>query len=304
MLRALRRIRPAIERARSNPDADLSLHALAVEARLSAFHLHRMFAAVAGETPKHFVQRLRLDRAAALLLTGDDSILDVALACGFQSHETFSRAFRRRFGMKPSEYRDRGFVNGASRQAGRDHAAVINQAGPCIGFYYTREPFQSEINDMTYSITRAKLSPQPVLVMRRTIKRSEIALTIAEVLGKVFLAAQKAGLALTGRPFMRCLNAGPGLMTIEPGMPVSGVATKPIDLGEEVIWETLPAGEAATTIHVGKYEELPEAYAAIEQWMKVEGVKAGGPPWEVYVTDPGDFPDPKDWKTEIFWPLA
>ncbi len=303
MLRRLRRIQPAIGYARSNPDADLSLNALAVEARLSAFHLHRVFSAVAGETPKHFVQRLRLDRAAALLLTGADSILDVALACGFQSHEVFSRAFRRRFGMKPSEYRDRGFVNGAGPQAARAHAEVVNQVGPCIGLYYTGEQSKSEINDMTYSIAKTKLSPQPMLVVRRTVKRSEIAATIAEVLGKVFLAAQKAGVALAGPPLMRCLNAGPGLMTIEPGVRVSGAATH-VDLVGEVIWETLPGGEAATTIHMGKYEDLPEAYAAIEQWMKAEGLKIGGAPWEVYVTDPGDYPDPKDWKTEIFWPLA
>lgn len=156
---------------------------------------------------------------------------------------------------------------------------------------------------MNYSISKTSLQPQAALVVRRTIKRTEIAATIGEVLPKIFVAAQTRGVALTGAPFMRCLDAGPELMTIEPGMRVSGAASD-VDLGEEIVWETLPGGEAATTVHMGKYEDLPEAYAAMEQWMKAEGLKIGGAPWEVYVTDPGNHPDPKDWKTEIFWPLA
>jgi len=299
----LKRIHPAIEFARLHPDGDLSLGSLAARTRLSAFHLHRVFSAAAGETPKQFIQRLRLDRSAAMLLTADDSVLEVALACGFQSHESFCRAFRRRFGIKPSEYRKRGFVNGGGGRQARDHAEFVNQVGPCIGFYRAGENSTSERNDMNYSISKTRLEAQAVLVVRRSIKRSEIAATIAEVLHKIFLAAQKNGVALAGPPFMRCLNAGPGLMTIEPGVKVAGPATN-VDLGGEVLWETLPGGEAATTVHMGKYEELPEAYAAMEKWMATEGLKMGGAPWEVYVTDPGDYPDPKDWKTEIFWPLA
>jgi len=93
------------------------------------------------------------------------------------------------------------------------------------------------------------------------------------------------------------------LMTVEPGVRINGVAAD-VASGGEVVLETLPGGEAASTIHMGKYEDLPEAYAAIQQWMKTEGLKIGGAPWEMYVTDPADYPDPKDWKTEIYWPLA
>ena len=38
--------------------------------------------------------------------------------------------------------------------------------------------------------------------------------------------------------------------------------------------------------------------------METEGLVAGGAPWESYLNDPSDYPDPKDWKTEVFWPLA
>ena len=155
---------------------------------------------------------------------------------------------------------------------------------------------------MTYSITKTTLSPQPALVVRRSVNRPEIAATIADVLPRVFMYAQRHGLALTGQPFTRYVEAGPGLVTIEPGMHVAKTGNAPG--GGEVVLDTLPGGEAATTVHMGPYENLPDAYAAIERWMKANGATSAGAPWEVYVTDPADYPDPKDWKTEIFWPLG
>jgi AraC family transcriptional regulator len=299
---ALKRICPAIEFARLHPDGDLSLRSLAARTRLSAFHMHRVFSAAAGETPKQFIQRLRLDRSAAMLLTGDDSVLQVALACGFHSHESFSRAFRRRFRMTPSAYRERGFVNNPDAVQAREHAGFVDRVGPCVGLYYTTEKSRYQRKNMTYSITKTTLSPQPVLVVRRTVNRSEIAATIADVLPRVFMYAQRHGLALTGQPFARYIEIGPGLVTIEPGMRVTKAANAPG--GGEVVLDTLPGGEAATTVHMGQYENLPDAYAAIERWMKANGAASGGAPWECYITDPADHPDPKDWRTEIFWPLA
>ena len=79
-------------------DANVSLDALASRAGWSPFHLHRAFTRMVGETPKQYTLRLRLEGAAARLLASDDSIVDVALAAGFKSHEVFTRAFRRHFG--------------------------------------------------------------------------------------------------------------------------------------------------------------------------------------------------------------
>src|SRR5262245_28963788 len=50
--------------------------------------------------------RLRVERGAFRLLLHDARLVDVALDCGFQNHETFIRAFRRVFGKTPSEYRE------------------------------------------------------------------------------------------------------------------------------------------------------------------------------------------------------
>ncbi len=155
---------------------------------------------------------------------------------------------------------------------------------------------------MAYSITKKQIAPQPVLMVRRRVKPSEVATVLAEVLGHVFRHAQLYGMALAGQPLTRYLEWGPGLWTIEAGMPVTAHVAAPA--GKDLRAETLPGGFVATTTHAGAYDKLTEAHAAVQQWIEAEGLIAAGAPWEVYVTDPADFPDPKDWKTEIFWPLA
>ena len=153
---------------------------------------------------------------------------------------------------------------------------------------------------MSYSITKREISTQLVLIVRRRIQQAEIAATLGEVFPRVFQYAQQAGTALAGPPFTRYPEWGPGLITIEAGMPVA--ASVPGDA--DIVADSLPGGVVATTIHAGPYDRLTDAYAAMQVWIKEQGLSPSGAPWEVYVTDPAEHPDPKDWKTEIFWPLA
>jgi effector-binding domain-containing protein len=236
-----------------------------------------------------------------MLLTREDSVLDIALSCGFQSHEAFCRAFRRQFGMAPRTYRQRGFTAGVDRAQANAHAEVVDAVGPCIGLFHISEKRRSQENEMAYSITKKELTPQPVLIVRRRVKRSDIAATIAEALPPIFMYAQQNGIALAGLPFTRYVDMGPGLITMEPGMRVSSANSSG---GGEIVADTLPGGPVATTVHAGPYDKLSDAYAAIEEWMGKEGLVPAGPPWESYLNDPSDFPDPMDWKTEVCWPVA
>jgi AraC family transcriptional regulator len=142
---------------------------------------------------------------------------------------------------------------------------------------------------------------------------SEIGPTLAEVLPRVFQHAQQTGAAIAGQPFTRYVEWGPGLVTIEAGLPVvasgnnsnnGGSASDNTAGGSEIVADSLPGGPVATVTHSGSYEKLSEAHAAIQHWIEAQGRLAAGPPWETYTTDPADYPDPQDWKTDVFWPLA
>lgn len=289
-------ILPLLAQLQRRLGGDVSLAALAALARRSRFQVHRAFRRAVGETLKQYTLRVRVDRAAAELLAGGRGILEIALDAGFASHEVFTRAFRRRFGMAPRAYRERG-LEGASPEAVATHAAVVREVAPCVGLY--RVDSNPRRNEMTVTVSRKDLSPQPALVIRRRIKAADIASTLAEILPKVYLHAQQHGIALAGPPFTRYLEVGPGLMTIEGGMAVATAA----EAEGEIEPTELAGGPAAVAIHEGGYDTLPGTHAAIEQWIEGQGQKAGGAPWEVYVTDPGEYPDPEDWRTEVIWPL-
>ena len=89
-----------------NLDREPALAEIAAAANFSAFHFHRIFTVVAGETVFGFMRRLRLERAANRLLADPrEDITAVALACGFSSSQNFAKAFRARFGMTPTAFR-------------------------------------------------------------------------------------------------------------------------------------------------------------------------------------------------------
>ena len=101
----LTRVIPALVHIQAHLDQDLSLDTLANHVGLSKYHFHELFKQATGETPKAYVERLRLEWAAVQLRIRRVAVVDLALECGYRNHETFSRAFRGRFSTSPSAYR-------------------------------------------------------------------------------------------------------------------------------------------------------------------------------------------------------
>jgi hypothetical protein len=178
------------------------------------------FIAMVGETPKQYTLRLRLERAAARLITSDDAVLDIALANGFNSHEVFTRAFRRVFGRTPAAYR--AVFRRATAPVRRRHAAVVETSGPCVGLYHiTVDSVPRRSHMPTLSIERRDLSPQPFLFVQAKAGRHEIAKAIAESLGKAFPYVMQQGLPIAGPPTARYLTMGPGLFDMQIGVPIA-----------------------------------------------------------------------------------
>jgi transcriptional regulator GlxA family with amidase domain len=88
-------------------EEDLSVPALAARARMSERSFARAFRREVGDTPAAYVEALRVERARALLEDGAPSLDAVARASGFSSPEILRRAFHRRVGVGPADYRER-----------------------------------------------------------------------------------------------------------------------------------------------------------------------------------------------------
>lgn len=90
----------------SSLEDDLSVDWLCQQAHVSRFHFHRLCTAAFGMGVMTLIRRLRLKQAAfRLAYRPDDSITRIALTCGYDSPEAFSRAFRKHFGNSPSDFR-------------------------------------------------------------------------------------------------------------------------------------------------------------------------------------------------------
>ena len=79
-----------------------------------------------------------------------------------------------------------------------------------------------------------------------------------------------------------------------------GVEIMEQDKADQILNPTL----CATTIHVGPYASLPDAYGKITAWIKAEGYRVTSAPYEVYRKTSFDKLAPEDWETEIYFPVA
>ncbi len=86
-------------------DEDITVQAVAEHAGFSIDYFNRLFLAHTGFTVMAYVGYRRLKKAVWLLRTTDKAVLDIALEVGYVSHEGFIKAFKKEYGVTPSEYR-------------------------------------------------------------------------------------------------------------------------------------------------------------------------------------------------------
>ena len=98
----------ALHYLQTHYNSDINLHHIAAAAGMSSWHWHRLYHSVMGETLHDTLKWMRLHRAAWLLCHTDKSIADIALACGYRGNaQSFTRIFRRDYGLSPLDYRHR-----------------------------------------------------------------------------------------------------------------------------------------------------------------------------------------------------
>lgn len=137
--------------------------------------------------------------------------------------------------------------------------------------------------------------------VRRRVKPSEIGPLCAEVLPQVSGWLGDKGLQRDGMPITvyHSLDRKTGEFDLQPG----GFVDEAVESEGDFTAGVTAAGDAAHAVHAGPYDTLGETWGALWEWIAAQSRTVSQPAWEVYVTDPGDHPDPEDWRTEIFIPL-
>ncbi|TMM29417.1 AraC family transcriptional regulator [Polaribacter aestuariivivens] len=101
------RLNVAIQFIEENLDTKLTLAIIAEKAHFSPFHFHRLFSLVVEETPNNFIIRKRIESAASSLLhQKEKTITEVAEAVGFGNLSSFSKAFKKFYGISPNKFKE------------------------------------------------------------------------------------------------------------------------------------------------------------------------------------------------------
>ena len=102
----IKRIDIALQFIDKNLDANLSLETISKVAFYSPYHFHRIFKAIIGETLNVYITRKRIEKTASILMRKREaSITDLAYQFGFSSNSAFTKAFKKFYGISPSEFR-------------------------------------------------------------------------------------------------------------------------------------------------------------------------------------------------------
>lgn len=125
----LEQVQQGIDYIESSLDDELSLQKVSTHAGLSQWHFQRIFKALTNETLKTYIRSRRLANALDKLTDTEERIIDIALLAGFESQESFSRAFKKAYAMTPKQARDRDGRNFLYRKVefNQDYLRHINQ---------------------------------------------------------------------------------------------------------------------------------------------------------------------------------
>jgi len=99
------KLQKALDYIEEHIKEDISLDELSALCFYSPHHFHRMFQSIVGIPVTDYIRKRKLSVAAKEIIDTEKNIVDIALDYGFNSHETFTRAFKRIFDISPNAYR-------------------------------------------------------------------------------------------------------------------------------------------------------------------------------------------------------
>jgi AraC family transcriptional regulator len=270
------RIGAVIDYIHDNLDGDLSLHKLSQLANFSPFHFHRQFSAYTGITVTQLVRLLRLKRASVqLALNPELSITEIALATGFSSSESFSRAFKQVYTQTPTEFR----------------RAPRWQKGPTI---QQEDNLNTDVEIVDFPTTRVAAveyqgpeSQSYNATMKLIAWRRENA--VGPETGRTY-----------GVHYSDPATTPPNEFRLDICVSYEG----PVAANTQgVLSKTIPGGRCARIRHLGTRDYMPEADYLYRDWLPASAEDTRDyPPFFHYVNVGPDVSE-KDMITDIYLPL-
>jgi len=216
---------------------------------VSKFHFHRVFMFVTKLTLGQYIKRRRFTEVSKMLLETDDTLIQIAFSVGYNSHESFTRAFKEHYGLTPSEYRKRGEVQ----------------------TFYILEPYQSKNIEFVFNQLK-----EPVIEMREAV-------TVCGIVGQSSLNTptldalwsdfrSKVDLTIGGPAYTVWMESDLELEDLKDDVEYKcflGVEASNKKLKKELQKQVIPGGLYARFDIVNNFEHVFMVYAYIYfEWLK------------------------------------
>lgn len=299
----LRRINKVIDYIDNNIKSKFTLDELASVANFSKFHFHRVFASIIGETLSNYILRIRLEKAATILIYNPNiPITEIGFECGFSSTPIFSRAFKERFNMTASDWRKK-YIYEISKisQTVSNPSEVTNILNEYFGEVFLNK-------------SETKMNPQKNLISAKNVQVKEIdSFTVAYIR---YIGPYKGDTELFENLFGRLFQwAGPRNLCIPPKTKILAVYHDNPEITDEnklrlSVCVSVPQNTEVTDdvgkmeISGGKYtiasfelnsDEYEQAWSYVySNWLPSSGYQPDDKPcFELYLNDPKEHPEGK-----------
>jgi AraC family transcriptional regulator len=272
-----RRVSRAIAHLMANLDRTPSLEELAAVAAFSPYHFHRVYRALAGETPAETLARERLSRAASDLLRSSLPLDRIARRAGYGSAAAFSRAFRAAHGVPPGVYRARRGIGAPTASSTLEENAIMHQV---------------------------TIREEPALRLA-VIPHIGPYTAIGAVFDRLTAWATSRGLVEEQTRYIGLFLDDPETVPATSLRSEAGLTVPDSVVAEnDIAIRAIPAQRCAVLRFRGPYAELEGAYGWLYgTWLPASGEEpADAPPLEDYLNDPRSLP-PAEWLTDIIVPL-
>ena len=268
-------------------DDALDLEQVASVTAFSSFHFHRVFRGLVGETLTEHVRRLRLERAARNLKQLDEPIIETALQAGFETHESFTRAFGDMFGISPSAYRTAH--KPAPESASGTHLDDVSGYRP------------PDYGDLP-AVEVKELPPMRLVFLRHVGPYTQVGATW----GRLMAWAGMRGLLGPGMKLIGIVHDDPDVTPPDKVRYDAAVAVdRPVQPEGEFGVMEIAGGSYAVVLNKGPYDGLGKTYQRVYGgWLPKSGYRLRDvPAFEQYLNSPRDT-KPEDLLTLIHVPLC
>lgn len=281
------RINRVFEFIDQNLESDLSLNTVSEIAFFSAFHFHRVFKFVTEETLHEYVKRRRIEKSASDLLHKNITATEIAHKYGFSDNSSYSRAFRKYFGVSPTEFKNQN----------PNRFSKIRQLKSKNGQEYPDyEKYICVINNLKNWIKmNAKIEIKEMSKMDLAYVSSIGPHNLENAYGKLMQWATPKGLMHDQTKMITVYHDSFKVTEANKvRMSASILLDKAVETNGEIGLTTIEAGKFI----VGSFEiglkEFEKSWTGLFVWMNENGYKkADREPFEIYYNNYNEHPERK-----------